>query len=369
MTPLNLIKESIIIDKTTLDKVLLLPLLAIFLSLIAGAILLLLTGETFFSVLITYKALFYGAFGSINAVSETLTAATPLILAGLGIALGFRAGLFNIGAEGQIIIGGLVTTIVGFSVTELSPIIHISLALISGALAGAIYAFIAGWLKAYTGAHEVISTIMLNLIALRLLDFFLRTPFVQKEGRNDPISKSIMDTSALPRLLETIDPQMRLHLGFVLALVMVLVVHWILFYTTLGFEFRATGANSDAAKYAGIRAPIIIVLAMALAGLLAGFAGAIQITGVLGRATPGFSSGIGFDAIAVALLGRAHPIGVLFSGLLFGALVAGGRQMQVTAGVSIDLITIIQSLIIIFIAAPMLVQNVIPWIFKSSKKT
>ena len=359
------IAKLIVVDKAIFDKVFLLPIMATFLSLIAGGILLIFTGETLLDVLFAYKSLIYGSFGSINAISETLTASTPLILAGLGIALGFRAGLFNIGAEGQIIIGGLVTTIVGFSLTGLPTIIHMSLALISGAVAGALYATIAGWLKAFTGAHEVITTIMLNLIALRLLDFFLRTPFVQREGRNDPISKSILETSALPRLLEALDPQLRLHLGFIVALVVVLLVHWILFYTTLGFEFRATGANPDAASYAGIRAPIIVVLAMTLAGLLAGLAGATQITGVLGRATPGFSSGIGFDAIAVALLGRAHPIGVLFSGLLFGALVAGGRQMQVSAGVSIDLITIIQSLIIIFIAAPILVKTIFPWIFKN----
>jgi ABC-type uncharacterized transport system permease subunit len=235
-------------------------------------------------------------------------------------------------------------------------------------IAGALWASIAGWLKAATGAHEVITTIMLNFIAFRLTDYLLRNPPIQKEGRSDPISESVLASAQLPKLLSGLDPSLRIHAGFLIALVAVAVVYWLLFRSTIGFEFRASGANPDAARYAGMRSGWIIVVVMACAGALAGLAGANQVLGVLGRASPNFSAGIGFDAIAVALLGRSHPVGVLLAGILFGALQAGGRQMQVAAGVSIDLIAIIQALIIIFIAAPMLVRTIAPWAFRGRSR-
>ena len=204
-----------------------------------------------------------------------------------------------------------------------------------------------------------ITTIMLNLIAYRLLDFFSECLLYKKEGRNDPISKSIFETAELPRILYLLDPNLRVHMGFLIAIVAVFFVYWLIFHTTIGYEFRAVGKSVEASKYGGINPAITIVLAMSIAGLLAGLAGACQIAGVLGRATPGFSAGIGFDAIAVALLGKTHPIGVLFAGILFGALIAGGRAMQVSANVSLDLITVIQALIIIFIAAPILIKKII----------
>jgi simple sugar transport system permease protein len=359
------IKQKFSIDRTTFQDIFFIPILATSLAITLGLLLLLFTGESYQTALRALIALFVGSFGSVSAISETLTAATPLIFAALGIAIGFRAGLFNIGAEGQIIIGGLAAVIIGFSV-ELPLMLHLTLMLSVGAAFGAGYAFISGWLKAFTGAHEVITTIMLNLIAFRLLDFFLRLPFIQKEGRNDPISKSVLDTAELPRLLTLIDPNLRIHAGFLLAILAVILIYWIIFHTTIGFEFRMVGTNMNAAKYAGVNSSLTVILAMSAAGLCAGLAGASQISGVLGRATSGFSAGIGFDAIAVALLGRAHPIGVLFSGILFGALVAGGREMQVTAGVSLDLITVIQALIIIFIAAPILVKSIFPWFFRKT---
>ena len=358
------LRNKFVKERFDLQEILLVPVFATVLALLIGCFFLLATGETLANIFVAYYSLFIGSLGSLNAISETFTAATPLVFAALGIALAFRAGLFNIGAEGQMIIGGLAAVIVGFSIDFLPIWIHLPLALSIGALFGALYAAIAGWLKAYTGAHEVISTIMLNLIALRLLDYVLRSPIIQKEGRNDPISKSILNSAELPQILTFIDPQLRLHGGFLLMLFAVFFIYWLLFYTTIGYEFRATGANPNAAKYAGIKAGLTIVLVMAIAGALAGLAGANQITGVLGRASPGFSASIGFDAIAVALLGRSHPIGVLFAGLLFGALIAGGRLMQVKAGVSVDLITIIQALIIVFIAAPLLVKKSLPWFFK-----
>jgi simple sugar transport system permease protein len=262
--------------------------------------------------------------------------------------------------------GGLAAVITGFTFAWLPAIILLPMSLLAGALVGALYAAIAGFLKATTGAHEVISTIMLNLISFRLLDYMLRLDWIQKEGRADPISKNVPPNAELPRLLEFIDPNLRVHAGVFLVIAAVLFTHWLLFRSKIGFEFRASGENPDAARYAGMRSGLIIVAAMATAGAFAGLAGANQVLGVLDRASPGFSAQIGFDAIAVALLGRSHPYGVLVAGLLFGALEAGGRQMQVDAGVSIDLIGIIQALIIVFIAAPLLVRAIFPWGFRKS---
>ncbi|SNR81409.1 ABC transporter permease [Puniceibacterium sediminis] len=369
-TSMNDLMKAKMIGRSEIEDLIIVPLFAIVAALILGALTMLATNVDLATIGLSYVALLKGSVGSLSAISETLTAAAPLILAGLGLALGFRAGLFNIGAEGQVLMGGMAAVITGFTFTDLPAAILMPMSLLAGALVGALYASIAGWLRVATGAHEVISTIMLNLIAYRLLDYMLRLPFIQKEGRADPISKSVPDAAELPRLLAFIDPNLRVHAGIFLVLVAVAVVYWLLFRSKLGFEFRASGENPQAARYAGMRSGLIIVLAMASAGALAGLAGANQVLGVLGRATPGFSAGIGFDAIAVALLGRSHPIGVLFAGLLFGALEAGGRQMQVDAGVSIDLIGIIQALIIVFIAAPLLVRAVFPWGFrKGSRQT
>ena len=349
-------------------EIILIPLAAVFMALVIGAVIMMATSVAPATILRSFVAMADGSVGSINAISETLTASIPLVLAGLGIGLAFRAGLFNIGAEGQMVIGGLAAAIASFSITGLPMAIHMPLVLIIGLVFGGIYAAIAGFLRAATGAHEVISTIMLNLMSFRLLDYMLRQPFIQKEGRSDPISKAVLDTAELPRLLSFIDPNLRLHLGLILMLGAVALVYWLLFRSKLGFAFRISGENPDAARYAGIRAGMTIVIAMAIAGGLAGLAGAAQVTGVLGRATPGFTAGIGFDAIAVALLGRSHPVGILLAGILFGALEAGGRQMQVDAGVSIDMISIIQALIIIFVAAPLLVKRALPFLFPAQSK-
>lgn len=349
-------------------EIIVVPLAAVFMALLIGAIIMMATSVAPETILRSFVAMADGSLGSINAISETLTASIPLVLAGLGIGLAFRAGLFNIGAEGQMVIGGLMAAIASFSFTGLPMVIHLPLVLIVGLAFGGLYAAIAGFLRAATGAHEVISTIMLNLISFRLLDYLLRQPFIQKEGRSDPISKAVLDTAELPRMLSFIDPNLRLHLGLFLMLAAVALVYWLLFRSKLGFAFRISGENPDAARYAGIRAGLTIVIVMAIAGGLAGLAGAAQITGVLGRATPGFTAGIGFDAIAVALLGRSHPVGILLAGVLFGALEAGGRQMQVDAGVSIDMISIIQALIIIFVAAPLLVRRIMPFLFPKKPK-
>ncbi len=366
--PMQDLLQRRLIGRSEIEDVVIVPLFAVIAALFLGTLIMLATNVEPATIARSFLALLRGSVGSVNALSETLTAGAPLILAGLGLALGFRAGLFNIGAEGQVLMGGIAAVVVGFSFAGLPAVLLLPLSLLAGALAGAFYAGIAGWLRAATGAHEVISTIMLNLISYRLLDYLLRQPFIQKEGRADPISKSVPEAAELPRLLAFIDPNLRVHAGIFLVLAAVAIVYWILFRSKLGFEFRASGENAEAARFAGMRSGIIIVVAMAAAGALAGLAGANQVLGVLGRATPGFSAGIGFDAIAVALLGRSHPVGVLFAGLLFGALEAGGRQMQVDADVSIDLIGIIQALIIVFIAAPLLVRKLFPWGFRTTPK-
>ena len=339
----------------------LIPLLAVLSALIVGAIFIALT-EGFGQIWPAYRALFTGAFVGWNSISETLLAATPLILAGLAVALGFRAGLFNIGAEGQMTIGGLTAVIVGFSFDGLPAIVHLPLAVVAGFLGGALWGFIPGVLRAKTGAHEVITTIMLNYIAFRTLDYMLKLPFVQPEGRFDPISKDVLPSARLPTILTWLPyedaERLRLHLGFVIALAMAWVVYWLLFKSTLGFEFRTVGANPHAAKYGGMSVAAAIILVMVLSGGLAGMAGGNEVLGVLQRATPGFTAAIGFDAIALALLGRSHPGGVVLSAILFGALRAGGRTMQVQSEVGIDLIIIIQALIIVFIAAPELVRAI-----------
>ena len=265
----------------------LLPMAALLLAMLIGALIMIATSVAPATILQSFVAMARGSLGSMHALSETVTAAIPLVLSGLGIGLAFRAGLFNIGAEGQMVVGGLATAVASFAITGLPIWIHLPLALVIGLSVGALYAAIAGILKAATGAHEVISTIMLNLISFRLLDYVLRQPVIQKEGRSDPISKAVLESAELPRLLAFIDGNLRLHAGLFIMLLAVALVYWLLFRSKLGFAFRISGENPGAARYAGIHAGLTVVLAMAIAGALAGLAGATQISGVLGRATPG----------------------------------------------------------------------------------
>ncbi len=298
-----------------------------------------------------YIALFWGSFGSRYAISETLVNATPLLLAGLSVGLAFRAGLFNIGGEGQILAGFVGAVAVGFSWPTMPAIFHIPLALLAGAAAGAAWGFIAGFLKAKTGAHEVISTIMLNFIALSGVNYLLKSDFFLRPGRNDPISKPVAETAELP----TLTSDLRIHLGILIALAVAWLIWWILFRTTIGFEFRSVGTNPKAAAYAGMSVAGTYILAMMMAGALTGLAGATQMLGIKKFLSPGFS-GFGFDAIALALLGKSHPGGIVLASILFGALRAGALTMQASTSTPIDIIVVIQALIIAFVAAPALVR-------------
>ena len=302
-----------------------------------------------------YGALFSGSLGSLAALSETLVAATPLILTGLAVAVPFRAGLFNIGGEGQVIVGGATAGFVGFTLTGLPLVVHLPLVLLAGLLGGAVMGAIPGVLKARTGAHEVITTIMLNNIAGPLLLALLVTDLFQQAGRTDPISRPIAESALLP------SPEgYRVDAGLLVALLAALVVWWVMDRSTLGFQIKAVGANAIAAVNAGMSSTRITVVTFAIAGALAGLAGAGLVVGRsgLGAVTSGFSAGIGFDGITVALLGRGRAGGTVAAGLVFGALNAGGLRMQAVTGTPVDLISVIQALVILFIAAPLLVQAI-----------
>jgi len=323
-----------------------------------------------------YRALFQGAFGQPSEIiaafriwretgeskslldafrpfSESLVITTPYIYAGLSVALGMRGGLFNIGAEGQLFVGGLAAAFVGYAVKGLPALIHLPLTIVVGLLAGAIWGAIPGFLKARTGAHEVINTIMMNWIAFRLTDYLLSGPMARPDRL--PITPQVQPTAHIPTLFP---PPVRLHWGFFLALVVAYLVYWYLWKTPSGLEIRMTGENQNAARYAGVRIGFIIVLTMALAGALAGMSGINQILAVDHQMVRAFSSGYGFDSIALALLGNSHPLGVVLSSLLFGFMRGGAARMQSVAGTPVEMIRIIQGLVIIFVAAPQIIRSI-----------
>jgi ABC-type uncharacterized transport system permease subunit len=292
----------------------------------------------------------------IRPLTETLSFATPLIAAGLGVALGFRAGLFNIGGRGQMLFGAAAAGWVGFSF-DLPPGIHLVLALAAGIIGGALWGGIAGLLKARTGAHEVIVTIMLNYIAYYLISYMLRTPgLLQAPGSNNPKSPAMHSNAIFPKLL---GPQYNLTIGFLLVIVATIVVWWILNRSSLGFQFKAVGENPSAARVAGINVKNVYIVSLLLSGALIGMAGANQVQGVITSGfTSGIDAGIGFDAITVALLGRSRPWGTFWAAILFGAFKAGGFTMQAVESIPIDIVLVLQSLIVLFIAAPPLVRTV-----------
>lgn len=287
-------------------------------------------------------------------VLESLVSATPYIFAGLAVAVGFRCGLFNIGVEGQLFVGAIFSVWVGYTLKGLPTIIHVPLALAAGALGGALWALPAAILKAKVGAHEVINTIMLNYIAFRLSDWLLNGPMM-RPGTANPVSPNIELSAHLYRFFS--DP-IRFHLGFFIALGVAVFVWWFLFRTTLGFELRTVGTNPNAARYAGMSITRNYLIAFGLSGALAGLAGANEVLGVNHNLASAFSSGYGFDSIALALLGKSHPLGVVLAALLFGTLRSGGTRMQNIAQIPVDIIGIVQALVIAFIAAPAIIRSI-----------
>ncbi|RYB91387.1 ABC transporter permease [Nocardioides glacieisoli] len=312
-----------------------------------------------------YSAMFRGAIFNYNLtepaqqwrpLTETLKFAGPLIAGGLGVGIAFRASLFNIGGRGQMLMAGGAAGYIG-SKLELPLVIHLPLAILVGMAVGALWGGIAGVLKARTGAHEVIVTIMLNYVAFYLLFYALAEDVLfETPNSNNPKSLPMKESAILPKVL---GDQFNLHLGFVLALVAVAVVWWLINRSTLGYRIRAVGENPHAARASGINVGRTYTVVMLIAGSLLGLAGVNQ---VLGTVTSGVSldldASIGFDAITVALLGRSRPLGILAAGLLFGALKAGGFTMQTSENISVDLVLVVQSLIVLFLAAPPLVRAI-----------
>lgn len=365
------------------------PLLAILTGLILGAFFIVFTSAEFYAALrvslwdgiktavdiivTTYGAWLKGMFGDPSnlvkffetgeivylrqffyPISDGLVAATPYIFGGLSVALAFRAGMFNIGAEGQIFLGATFATFVGYALTGVPWFIHIPLAFLAGALGGFLWGFIPGFLKAKTGAHEVITTIMLNYTAFRFCEWLLYGP-MKRPGSTNPISPFIEDSAKLARLFP--DP-LRLHWGFFLALGVAYLVYWFLWKTKWGFDFRAVGSNPHAARYAGMKVAVVMTLSMAFAGALAGMAGGTEVLGVTFTLTPGFSAGYGFDSIAIALLGGTHPLGVVLAALLFGFMRSGATSMMLATGIPIDIVSILQALILAFVAAPAIIRTI-----------
>ncbi|MFL6004054.1 MAG: ABC transporter permease [Nocardioides sp.] len=297
-----------------------------------------------------YSALLDGSLGSPGAIVRTLERAAPLICAGLGVSLAFRAGMFNIGAQGQMLVGGILAGYIGFHF-DLPVGLHLLLALLGALVGGAVWGGIAGFLKAQTGAHEVITTIMLNYVGRFLLLYFLAKESFQRPGQENLLSPPVADSASFPSILG-------LHTGFFVAVLAALLIWWLLERSTWGFEIRAVGANPDAARTAGMSVGRVYITAMTVAGMLAGLAVAMQL---LGRQDPlgdQIAGTIGFDAITVALLGRATPLGTVLAGLLFGALSSGGLAMQAAAGVPPEMSQVLQALIVLFVAAPALVRGV-----------
>ena len=308
-----------------------------------------------------YVAMFQGSIFNLDAKSfpdaikpltNSLAFSAPLIFAGLGLGVGFRAGLFNIGAQGQVILGAIMAGFVGFQF-HLPVGIHLALAIIGAILGGALWGFIPGLLKAMTGAHEVIVTIMLNYVGLYFLAWLLSLESFQAPGSNNPKSPPIDDNALWPKLL---GDNYGLHWGFIAALLAAWGVWWLMERSTLGFTFRAVGANASAATNAGMNVKLTYVMVMVVAGVLAGLAGATQVLGTEKALTTGIAGSIGFDAITVALLGRSRPAGIVAAAILFGGLRASGPTLQVQAGLPIDIVLVIQSVIVLFIAAPPLVR-------------
>ena len=329
-----------------------LPVLATLAALSVGAIMLLILrvnpGEA-------YGALWEGAFGSPNAMAETLVKATPLLLVGLGICIAFRASVINIGGEGQMIVGGIVATQIGLTFTDWPGWLVIIFAMLVGFLGGAIWGGIPGLLKAYFRVNEILSTVMMNAIAVQLMNYMLRGPMIDpaqaEKASKIPQTARLIEAFRFPRLAPT-----RLHIGFLIAVILAILVYILLWRTTLGYRIRAVGQNPHASRYGGIRVRRRIVTALLLSGAFAGLAGAIQVYGVNYRmitdgSASGFTGSAGFNGIVAALFGQLHPLGAIPASIFFGALLVGANKMQRVVQIPSALITAMNGLVVVFVVS------------------
>ena len=329
------------------------PGLAILFGLVVGTVVILLAGR---NPLTAYHALVTGAFGSKTSVAQVIIKSTPLILTGLSVAFAFRCGLFNIGAEGQLLMGTIAAAYVGINFPWQVSWLHLPLTLATGAIVGGIWGGIPGWLKAKRGVHEVINTIMMNWIAIYFTSYLVSGPL--QAAHYTAQTGKIANSAKLPILWNL--PLAEISYGILIALGMAYLVYWIIRNTTTGYEIRAVGYNPYAAEYAGISIGKNIVLAMAISGALAGFAGAVEISGnpfLYYRFSLTFSPGYGFDGIAVALLGRNHPAGIILAAFLFAILRTADRDMQLIADVPRHVVFIIQAAVIFFVAADRIIRT------------
>ncbi len=328
------------------------PLVSLLLAAAVSAVILLLVGEDPFHI---GSVMLSGSLGSLRSLANTLEEATPLIFTGLCVAVALKCGLFNIGGEGQLVVGAFAAAWVGVKLTGLDPVTHVAVCILLAGLAGALWALIAGVLKARFGAHEVINTIMLNYIAFILTNYLITLPYFKEPGQI-PQTYDILPSAALPRLT-FLYQYTRLNLGFVLAIFAVIVVYVILEKTRLGFELKSVGLNPTASRASGISVVRNMVIAMAIGGFLAGMAGSERVLGVHRYFISPFPFGYGFAGIAVALLGRNNPFGVLLAAIFFGALASGGAQVDIETHVPRELVTVIQAIVILFVACEYLVRR------------
>jgi ABC-type uncharacterized transport system permease subunit len=333
------------------------PVAAIVLALLVGAVVIvassvLVSGRLDIGLPIeAYTSLIAGALGSTDGIVSSIVRAAPLTLGGLAVGIAFKAGLFNIGAQGQFLIGALAAAWIGAAFAGAPAPVAIAAGLLAAAAGGALYGFMPGFLKAWTGAHEVVTTIMFNYIAIFIIAFLISGPLLAPGAgfaRTGTVGNAALPVAPLGR---------NLHLGVFIALLAVPAAYWLLWRSTLGFEIRTVGANPDAARYAGMRSRLLVVLTMSLCGMLAGLAGGGEILGTVGYMAAGYGTSVGFDSISVALLGRAHPIGILLAALLFGAMRAGAGLMQINAGIPVEIVDVLQGVILLFLAADLIVRR------------
>ncbi|HOJ88452.1 MAG TPA: ABC transporter permease [Pseudothermotoga sp.] len=329
----------------------LVPIVSVIMALLISSVVILLIGQ---NPIVAYAALFKGAFGSKLAIASVIIKTTPLILTGLAVGFGFRAGLFNIGAEGQMVMGAMIATAFAINVAWMPAVLAIPLTMVVGMAAGAGYAAIAGVLKAKTGAHEVVTTIMLNWIAEYLSSYVVTVPM--GVGFGTPKSPEIANSAKLPPLMTV--QATELTSGIIVAVIAAVVIYIVLEKTTKGYELKGTGFNPYAAEYGGIKISQNIVLAMAISGALSGLAGTLEVMGVHHRFLGTLSGGKGFDGISIALIGQNNPIGIIFAALLMGSLRTGSNEMQFV-GVPKHIILIVQAIIIFLVAADRIVRTIL----------